>query len=246
MKFLLPAALAVAVVALTDAQQHSYPVEYFCGPTAFKVVGDYIVSNNGQTNVENGGQCTEVIGNTSTAVSWKTSFNWPGDAWMAKSFANAALKLEPKQLSTITSIPTTIQYEYTHMDNDNVIANVMYDLSTSSSANGYTEYELMVWLETLGGVSPLTSSGKPIKTVTIGSVEFDLYQGMDEKIKVFSYVAKKTAKSFTTDLKQFFNELPAANNIPLTQYLQKVKAGTKVFQGETGKLEVSTYSVQVK
>jgi xyloglucan-specific endo-beta-1,4-glucanase len=103
----------------------------------------------------------------------------------------------------------------------------------------------MVWLAALGGPWPLTDSGKPIKTVKLGGVEFDLYQGMNKKVKVFSYVAKKTAYSFTADLRQFFDELPADNTLPQTQYLVKLEAGTEPFQGNNGKMVVSTYSAKV-
>ncbi|KAG3191034.1 hypothetical protein PC128_g11090 [Phytophthora cactorum] len=217
MKFLIPATLAVAAVASSANAQE------YCGRNDLKVVGDYTVYNNlwGEDNDKTGKQCTEV-----------------------KSFANAALKLSPKQVSAITSIPTTMKYEYTY--DGNIIANVAYDLFTSSSETGEIEYELMVWLAALGGAWPLTDSGKPIKTVTLGGVEFDLYQGMNKKVKVFSYVAKKTAKSFTADLKQFFDELPADNTLPQTQFLQKLEAGTEPFQGKNAKFVVSTYSVQVK
>ncbi|ETI37090.1 hypothetical protein F441_16730 [Phytophthora nicotianae CJ01A1] len=240
MKFLIPATLAVAAVASSANAQE------YCGRNDLKVVGDYTVYNNlwGQDNDKTGKQCTEVTGSTSTSVSWQTSFNWAGDSWQVKSFANAALKFQPKQVSAITSMPTTMKYEYTY--DGNIIANVAYDLFTSSSESGEIEYELMVWLAALGGAWPLTDSGKPIKSVTLGGVDFDLYQGMNKKVKVFSYVAKKTAKSFTADLKQFFDELPADNTLPQTQYLQKVEAGTEPFQGKNAKFVVSTYSVQVK
>ncbi|KAG7382430.1 hypothetical protein PHYPSEUDO_004861 [Phytophthora pseudosyringae] len=240
MKFLIPATLAVAAVASSATAQE------YCGRNDLKVVGDYTVYNNlwGQDNDKTGKQCTEVTSSTSSAVSWKTSFTWAGDSWQVKSFANTALKFEPKQVSAITSIPTTMKYEYTY--DGKIIANVAYDLFTGSSASGEIEYELMVWLAALGGAWPLTTSGKPIKTVTLGGIEFDLYQGMNKKVKVFSYVAKKTAFSFTADLKQFFDELPADNTLPQTQYLQKLEAGTEPFQGTNAKMVVSTYSVQIK
>ncbi|KAG6941723.1 hypothetical protein JG687_00019480, partial [Phytophthora cactorum] len=160
--------------------------------------------------------------------------------WQVKSYANAALKFSPKQISAIKSIPTSIEYTYTY--DGHIIANVAYDLFTSSSEAGKIEYELMVWLAALGGPWPLTDSGKPIKTVNIGGVEFDLFQGMNKEVKVFSYVAKKTAYKFSADLKKFFNELPANNTLPQTQYLVKLEAGTEPFQGKNGEMIVKSYS----
>ncbi|GMF23100.1 unnamed protein product [Phytophthora fragariaefolia] len=239
MKFLLPATVVVAALASSvNAQQ-------FCGRDESKVVGPYTVYNNlwAEDNDPKGGQCTEVTGSTSSSVSWKTSFNWAGDSWQVKSFANAALKFSPKQVSAIKSIPTNIAYKYTY--DGNIIANVAYDLFTSSTETGDVEYELMVWLSALGGAWPLTDSGKPIKTVTAGGVEFDLYQGFNKKVKVFSYVAKKSATSFNGDLKYFFDQLPADNTLPQTQFLQKVEAGTEPFQGKNATLVVSGYSAKV-
>ncbi|KAF4037971.1 Glycosyl hydrolase family 12 [Phytophthora infestans] len=211
MKFLIPATLAVAAVA------SSINAQEYCGRDDLKVVGDYTVYNKlwGQDNDKTDKQCTEVTGSTSSSVSWRTSFNWTGDSWQVKSFPNAALKFSPKQVSAITSMPTTMKYEYTY--DGNITANVAYDLFTSSSATGEIELELMVWLAALGGAWPLTDSGKPINTVTLGA-----------------------------DLKQFFDELPANNTLPQTQFLQKLEAGTEPFQGKNAKFVVSTYSVQVK
>ncbi|EEY65338.1 cell 12A endoglucanase, putative [Phytophthora infestans T30-4] len=205
--------LSLIQTQLNEFEASSINAQEYCGRDDLKVVGDYTVYNKlwGQDNDKTGKQCTEVTGSTSSSVSWRTSFNWTGDSWQVKSFPNAALKFSPKQVSAITSMPTTMKYEYTY--DGNITANVAYDLFTSSSATGEIELELM---------------------------------GMNKKVKVFSYVAKKTAKSFTADLKQFFDELPANNTLPQTQFLQKLEAGTEPFQGKNAKFVVSTYSVQVK
>lgn len=38
----------------------------------------------------------------------------------------------------------------------NMVANVAYDLFTSSSPTGKYEYEIMVWLAQYGGVKPIS------------------------------------------------------------------------------------------
>ncbi|EGZ11350.1 hypothetical protein PHYSODRAFT_338064 [Phytophthora sojae] len=199
MKFLLPATVAVAALASSASAQQ------FCGRDDNKVVGDYTVYNNlwAEENDPKGGQCT---------------FNWTGDSWQVKSFANAALNTA---------------YNYTY--DGKIIANVAYDMFTSSTESGDIEYELMVWLAALGDAWPLTSSGQPIKTFTAG-----------RKVKVFTYVAKQQATSFTADLKFFFDQHPTDNNLPTTQFLRKVEAGTEPFQGQNATMVVSSYSVQVK
>ncbi|KAH7489061.1 Inactive glycoside hydrolase XLP1 [Phytophthora ramorum] len=219
MKFLVPATLALAAVASTASAQE------YCGRDDNKVVGPYTVYNNlwAEDNDPKGKQCTELAGQV---------------------VRQRRAQVHPKQVSAITSIPTSIKYAYTY--DGKIIANVAYDLFTSSSEGGSVEYELMVWLSALGGAWPLTETGKPIKSLKLGGVDFDLYQGMNKNVKVFSYVAKKTATSFTGDLKQFFDQLPSDNTIPATQFLQKVEAGTEPFQGTNAKLVVTNYSVQVK
>ncbi|KAE9067719.1 hypothetical protein PF007_g27964, partial [Phytophthora fragariae] len=91
MKFLLPATVAVAALASSVSAQK------FCGRDDNKVVGDYTVYNNlwGEDNDRSGGQCTTVDGSSGSEISWQTSFNWAGDSWQVKSYANAALKFDP-------------------------------------------------------------------------------------------------------------------------------------------------------
>ncbi|KAF4321168.1 hypothetical protein BBO99_00004150 [Phytophthora kernoviae] len=241
----LAIAATVAALATTSAS-----AQEFCGRDDLKVVSDYTVYNNlwGSDNDKTGKQCTQVDGNTGNEISWRTSFNWAGDTWQVKSFANAALKFNPVQLSSIASIPTKMEYTFTY--DQGIISNVAYDLFTASSVGGKTENELMVWLAALGGAWPLTTTGKPIKSVTLGGVAFDLYQGWNNNTfsntKVYSYVAKKTTTSFNADLKKFFDALPADNTIAPTQYLTHVQSGAEPFIGKNAKLTVSKYSAAVK
>ncbi|KAH7489062.1 hypothetical protein KRP22_012260 [Phytophthora ramorum] len=238
--------LSLAAIALATAASTANAQE-FCGRNDLKVVGDYTVYNNlwGEDNDPKGNQCTTVDSTTSGSdIAWHTSFNWAGDNWQVKSYANAALKFDPVQISNVTSIPTTMEYTYKY--DGNIITNVAYDLFTSATAGGDVQYELMVWLAALGGAWPLTSTGQPIKSVTLGGVAFNLYQGWNNKTKVFTYVAKQTTNTFTADLRDFFTELPADNTIETTQYLTHVQAGTEPFQGQNATMTVTKYSAAVK
>lgn len=71
--------------------------------------------------------------------------NSPGHV---KSYANVVTKISQKPLSSISSLPSTWSWTYT---GSNIIANVAYDLFTSSTATGRAEYEVMIWLAGLGG-----------------------------------------------------------------------------------------------
>ncbi|KUF83006.1 xyloglucan-specific endo-beta-1 [Phytophthora nicotianae] len=112
------------------------------------------------------------------------------------------------------------------------------------SAQVRPQYEVMVWLQAIGGAGPLSNTGKPIKEVNVGGVDFSLYHGKNGNMTVYSFVAANTTNSFSTDFKQFFDELPANNSIAPEQYLINVQAGTEPFVGN-GKLTVSKYSAAV-
>lgn len=43
-------------------------------------------------------------------------------------------------------------------DGSGIIADVAYDLFTSSSPSGDEEFELMVWLAAIGGAGPISST----------------------------------------------------------------------------------------
>ncbi|KAG6960350.1 hypothetical protein JG688_00009648 [Phytophthora aleatoria] len=207
------------VITAAAAASPAFAEEEFCGQWDSTQTDDYIIYNNlwGQNNDKAG--------------------------WPVKSFANAALKFDPVQLANVKSIPSAIEYDYKY--DGNIITNMAYDLFTSATANGTVEYELMVWLAALGGAWPLTSTGKPIKEVKVGNVDFNLYQGKNGNTTVFSYVAVNTTESFSADFKQFFDKLPADNTIAPTQYLTHVQAGTEPFQGKNATLTVSKYSAAV-
>ncbi|KAG7382427.1 hypothetical protein PHYPSEUDO_004858 [Phytophthora pseudosyringae] len=240
MKLSVAIAAAVAAVASSPAV-----AEEFCGQWNSTQTDDYTVYNNlwGQDNDKAGGQCTGLDSVDGSTIAWHTSFNWSGDNWQVKSFANAALKFDPVQLANVTSIPSTIEFDYKY--DGNIITNVAYDLFTSATAGGNVEYELMVWLAALGGAWPLSTTGKPIKEVKVSNVDFNLYQGKNGNTTVFSYVAVNTTTSFSADFKQFFDELPSDNTIAPTQFLTHVQAGTEPFQGKNATLTVSKYSVAV-
>ncbi|CAI5741733.1 unnamed protein product [Hyaloperonospora brassicae] len=238
---LLISTTALALLAASS----STSAQRFCGQYDSKVVPPYTVYNNlwGKNNDPSGTQCTEVLSPSGEPLSWNTSFNWAGERYQVKSFANAALTFPVVQVSSVRSIPTSIDYKYTY--EGEIITNFAYDLFTSSSENGAIEYEVMVWLTALGGAWPLSTAGHPIGSATVNNVEFDLYQGMNKQVKVFSYVARKQTTSFKADLKVFFDQLPTNNNVPETQFLQKLEAGTEPFLGKNAELTVSSFSVKV-
>jgi xyloglucan-specific endo-beta-1,4-glucanase len=122
------------------------------------------------------------------------------------------------------------------------VADVSYDMFTSSTATGSNQYEIMVWLAALGGAGPISSSGSPVATPTIGGVTFKLYSGPNGSTTVYSFVAESEATNFSGNLLQFFTYLESSFKFPSSQYLLSIGAGTEPFTGSNAVLTTSSYS----
>ncbi|KAJ5246011.1 hypothetical protein N7468_000994 [Penicillium chermesinum] len=215
-----------------------------CEQWAATTTGSYILYNNlwGQSSDPSGKQCTGIDSLSGNTISWHTSWSWSGSASQVKSYANAALRFTAKTLGSIKSIPSTWKWSYS---TTGITADVAYDMFLSSSASGSNEYEIMVWLAALGGAGPISSSGSPIATTTIGGVSFRLYSGPNGDTTVYSFVATSTTESFSGDLLDFFTYLIEHEGLSSNLYLIAVQAGTEPFTG-TADLTVSSYSVSVE
>ena len=76
-----------------------------------------------------------------------------------KAYPNAVVKFTPTELSAITSMKSTFDWTYS---GSNVVADVSYDMFTSSTATGSNQYEIMIWLAALGGAGASTSCSSPV------------------------------------------------------------------------------------
>ena len=65
-----------------------------------------------------------------------------------KSYPNVVVSLDSKPLSEITSMQSSWSWSYS---GSNIVADVAYDMFTSSTPGGSEEYEIMIWLAALGG-----------------------------------------------------------------------------------------------
>ncbi|EEY55892.1 glycoside hydrolase, putative [Phytophthora infestans T30-4] len=101
----------------------------------------------------------------------------------------------------------------------------------------------MIWLAAFGGAGPISSTGKAIATVTIGSYNFKLYKGPNGSTTVFSFGATKTITNFSADLLDFLTKKQAFAS---SQYLTTSEAGTEPFTGSNAKMTVSSYSAAVE
>ncbi|KAH8166588.1 hypothetical protein CIB48_g1688 [Xylaria polymorpha] len=240
--FLASAALAGLTLA-TPTPTIDKRATTFCGQWDSVQTGSYIVYNNlwGQSS-GSGSQCTTVNGLSGNSVAWSTSWSWSGGNYNVKSYANVVVQTSAKQISAISTIPTNWKYSYT---GSNMVANVAYDLFTSSSASGSSEYEVMVWLAALGGAGPISSSGSPVATPSIAGVSWKLYDGYNGNMHVFSFVASSQVTSFSGDLKAFLSYLTSNQGMSTSQFVTSIGAGTEPFVGSNAVLTTTAYSISV-
>lgn len=160
-----------------------------------------------------------------------------------KSFANVVTNINKKALSSIKSLPSVWKWTYT---GSNIVADVAYDLFTSSTANGKEENEIMIWLAALGGAGPISATGSPIATVTLAGSSWKLYKGLNGQMTVYSFVAAQQVQNFNGDLMDFIKYLTSKQGLSSSQILISAGAGTEPFSGSNAKLTVSEYSLAEK
>ncbi|RMZ73063.1 glycoside hydrolase family 12 [Pyrenophora seminiperda CCB06] len=231
------ASLALAAPATTIQKRAD-----FCGQWDNSVNGPYTTYNNlwGKAQATSGSQCTGVDGLSGTTLKWHTSWSWTGGQGQVKSYANVVTKLTPKTLASIKSLPSVWKWTQT---GSNIVADVAYDLFTSSSATGSNEYEIMIWLAALGGAGPISATGSPIATVTLAGASWKLYKGKNGNVNVFSFVATNQQNNFSGDLMDFMKYLTSKQGMPSSQFLTSAGAGTEPFSGSNAKLTTSAYSL---
>ncbi|KAE9037272.1 hypothetical protein PR003_g5801 [Phytophthora rubi] len=239
MKIIFATAIVVAVALATTS------ADDFCDQWGTTTTDNYIIYNNlwGESYATSGSQCTGLDSSGGSSVAWHTNWTWTGASSNVKSYANAALQFDAVQLSSVSSIPTTMEYSLEY--SGTIVADVSYDLFTASTSSGDNEFEIMIWLAALGGAGPISSTGSAVTTTTIANTEFSLYTGSNGDTTVYSFVASDTVKSFSGDLMDFFTYLIDNEGFSSSQYLNTVQAGTEPFTGTDVTLTVSSYSAAV-
>lgn len=106
--------------------------------------------------------------------------------------------------------------------------------------------QIMVWLDAIGGAGPISSSGSPIATPTIGGQSFKLYSGPNGDTTVYSFVATSTITSYSGDIYPFLEYLAEhESGFSLSQYLTVLEAGTEPFDGSDVVFTTSSYTIAV-
>ncbi|OJJ07304.1 hypothetical protein ASPVEDRAFT_46645 [Aspergillus versicolor CBS 583.65] len=234
MRFVTLASLAAAAVAQELCEQYGTHVS-----------SPYSVNNNlWGMDSGSGSQCTYVDGISGSGAAWHTTWTWSGGEDEVKSYANSKLEdLNKALISDIQSIPTTVEWSY---DNTDIRANVAYDLFTAADINHVTysgDYELMIWLGRFGGVQPI---GSQIGSATVSGATWELWNGMNGDMEVFSFVAANPLTSWSADIKEFWTYLGDQQGYPAaSQYLINFQFGTEPFTGGETTLTVAQWTGSV-
>jgi xyloglucan-specific endo-beta-1,4-glucanase len=157
-----------------------------------------------------------------------------------KSYANANFAITPKALSSINSLHSSWSWYYTGHE---LIANAAYDMFTAPTASGFPEFEIMIWLSSLGGAMPISASGKPIADVNIADSSWKLYDGWNGQMRVYSFVAASNMNNFKADVMEFLRYMISNQGLPANQILQSVHAGTEAFMGYDAVFTTSGYTL---
>jgi xyloglucan-specific endo-beta-1,4-glucanase len=196
-----------------------------------------------------GSQCVHLIDGDTLA--WYTSWEWTGSG--VKSFANVQLNSGVgQQLSAISSMPST--WKWSQSPTTGIVANVAYDMFTSSSPYGPKMDEIMVWLGDFNSPGPLsekyTKTGQPYVIAADVEIEghtWNLYRGTNNGWKAWSFLPTNgaTITYFSGDIKQFFEYLTSHGYISSSQYLTTAQGGIEVASG-SAKFTTYAYSLQIE
>ncbi|MBN1608122.1 MAG: hypothetical protein JW940_15930 [Polyangiaceae bacterium] len=159
----------------------------------------------------------------------------------------------PKQVSTLTTVPTTWNWNANGATDEATNSyNVAYDVWFSTQPEGEpNEYApsgafLMVWLHKPSDAQPLGMVQYPDVTIAGVAGTWDVWVGGNNGIPCISYVSKPSTHSLSFDLNVFIQD--AVNNRPGTLqsswYLTNVFAGFEIWRGGVG-LETTSFCAVV-
>jgi xyloglucan-specific endo-beta-1,4-glucanase len=147
--FLLSAAtLALSSPLQPESQIVPRQQRTLCELYAYWSGNGYELLNNlwGKDSATSGSQCTYLDGTNNGGIQWHTTWTWQGGENNVKSYPYSGRQFSRgKRISSISRMPTTINWQY---DNENIRANVAYDVFTATDPNHVNssgDYELMIW-----------------------------------------------------------------------------------------------------
>ena len=241
----LPAALAVLagctaliVPGVTAQGANAAAAVVNCQPqgTLSLAGGEYTLQNNEWNSTAP--QCVTATTGTAWSVS-TANFNLSGGApatypsiykgchWGACT-TGSNLPIQVSKLGSATSSWSTVQPASGAYD-------VAYDLwtnSTPTTGGQPDDSEIMIWLNSRGGVAPF---GSKTATASISGHNWDVYTGRQAAWNIVSYVLQGGATSVTgLDVKAMINDSVGRGTTGANAYLIDAEAGFEIWQGGQG------------
>ncbi|KAE9393726.1 concanavalin A-like lectin/glucanase [Gymnopus androsaceus JB14] len=223
--FLLPIALAAPAANLEVRAGTT-----FCGQWDTSTSGNYelFLDQWGLAGATSGSDCASISSTSGNNIAWTTTWNWVGGL-------NAGIN---QKLSAISTIPSTWNWEQT--SSGTVVADVAFDMFTSTSAGGSAANEIMIWLANFNA-GPISSSfnsagqPNPIATgISLAGHTWNLYTGSNGANAVWSFLPSTsgtTITSFSGDIMTFFTYLIQHEGLSSSQFLTTLQAGTEATSG---------------
>ncbi len=242
----LAAALAVVAAATlsTVAAPAAQAATTTCSGSGTIQAGDYIIQANEWNSSAQ--QCLTYTGGTAWSVS-TANFNLSGGApatypsifkgchW-GMCTSNSGLPIQVSNLGSATTSWSTSQPSSGAYD-------VAYDIwfnSTPTTSGQPDGTEVMIWLNSRGGVQPF---GSQTGTSNAAGKSWNVWTGQQTSWKIISYVLNPGATSVSNlDLKSMINDAVSRGSINPSNYLIDVEAGFEIWQGGQG-LATNSFSV---
>ena len=145
----------------------------------------------------------------------------------------------PMQLSSISSVPSSVSYNYV----SGATYNASYDiwLDPTPRTNGNNAVEIMIWFNRQGSIQPI---GSPTGNATVGGRTWQVWEGSNGSNDVVSYLAPSAITSWSFNVLDFINDTKNRTSVTNSWYLTSVQAGFEPWIGGAG-LAVTNFSAQV-
>jgi hypothetical protein len=145
----------------------------------------------------------------------------------------------PKQLSTITSATSSIDYTFV----SGATYDASYDiwLDPTPKKDGVNQQEVMIWFNRQGSIQPI---GSVIGSATIGGRTWQVWQGGNGSNQVISYVAPSPISSWNFSVLDFLNDVKTHTSVTSSWYLTSIQAGFEPWIGGAG-LAVNNFSATI-
>ncbi len=230
-------AAAAALVLPVTAAQSAHAATTTCQPQDTIAAGDYTIQANEWNSTAQ--QCITYNGGTAWSID-TANFSLPtngapatypsifkGCHW-GDCTPNSGLPIQVSKLGSATSSWSTTQVGSGAYD-------VAYDLwinSTPTTAGQPDGTEIMIWLNSRGGVQPF---GGKTGTSTAAGHNWDVWTGNQTSWKIISYVLQGGATSVSgLDVKALIDDAVGRGSVNPAHYLIDAEAGFEVWQGGQG------------